>query len=156
MENASKALIIAGAILLAILIISLGIMIYNQAAGVVEKNAMNEVEISTFNQKFTQYEGTNVKGPQVNALLNQVIQNNVSTQDDKSKLVTVEVKNCILEANAAHPNVTWQKSDSVPSKMAPTSSTDIGKALAGRTYKVECKTNSKTGLVYEITITANT
>ena len=31
MENASKALIIAGAILLAILLISLGIMIFNQA-----------------------------------------------------------------------------------------------------------------------------
>ena len=31
MENASKALIIAGAILLAILIISLGLIVYNQA-----------------------------------------------------------------------------------------------------------------------------
>ena len=31
MENASKALIIAGAILLAILIISLGILIFSQA-----------------------------------------------------------------------------------------------------------------------------
>ena len=35
MENASKALIIAGAILLAILLISLGIMIYNQAQNTV-------------------------------------------------------------------------------------------------------------------------
>ena len=52
MENASKALIIAGAILLAILIISLGIMIYNQASGVVNNNAMSEVEIQSFNQKF--------------------------------------------------------------------------------------------------------
>ena len=34
MENASKALIIAGAILLAILIISLGIMIYQQASSI--------------------------------------------------------------------------------------------------------------------------
>ena len=43
MENASKALIIAGAILLAILIISLGIMIFRQASGVVDSNAMDEV-----------------------------------------------------------------------------------------------------------------
>ena len=55
MENASKALIIAGAILLAILLISLGIMIYTQASGVVNNNAMSEVEISSFNKKFTQY-----------------------------------------------------------------------------------------------------
>ena len=33
MENPSKALIIAGAILLAILLISLGIMIFNQEIG---------------------------------------------------------------------------------------------------------------------------
>ena len=37
MENASKALIIAGAILLAILLISLGIMIFNQAQDTVNK-----------------------------------------------------------------------------------------------------------------------
>ena len=49
MENASKALIIAGAILLAILIISLGILIYKQASGVVNNNAMSEVDISTYN-----------------------------------------------------------------------------------------------------------
>ena len=68
MENASKALIIAGAILLAILIISLGILIYNQASGVVNNNAMSEVETQNFNQKFTQYEGNSVRGTTVRAL----------------------------------------------------------------------------------------
>ena len=55
MENASKALIIAGAILLAILLITLGILVYNQAAGVINSNAMSDVEIQQFNQKFLQY-----------------------------------------------------------------------------------------------------
>lgn len=81
MENASKALIIAGAILLAILIISLGIMIYNQAAGVVNNNSMTEVEVTTFNQKFEQYLGTNVRGANVNSLINAVNTNNMSTDD---------------------------------------------------------------------------
>ena len=89
MENASKALIIAGAILLAILIISLGIMIYQQAAGVVNNNAMSEVEISSFNTRITQYTGSNVRGAQVNALLNQIQQNNVTYQDDTSKQISV-------------------------------------------------------------------
>ena len=40
MENASKALIIAGAILLAILLISLGIMIYTQAQNTVQNSGM--------------------------------------------------------------------------------------------------------------------
>lgn len=89
MENASKALIIAGAILLAILIISLGILIFNQAFGVVaNSNAMSEVEITQFNQKFTQYEGPKVRGATVKSLLQSVLSNNVM-QDDDDRRVTV-------------------------------------------------------------------
>lgn len=138
MENASKALIIAGAILLAILIISLGIMIYNQASGVVNNNAMSEVEISSFNQKFTQFEGTNVKGSQVNSLLTQIVQNNVANQEDKSKQVKIEVSSS-----------NWQ--GTVPTKdSAPVNSTT--KAQSGKTYKVTCDLDSKTGLVTKVKI----
>ena len=45
MENASKALIIAGAILLAILIIGLGIFIYRQAANTVSDTGMDQLAI---------------------------------------------------------------------------------------------------------------
>ena len=138
MENASKALIIAGAILLAILIISLGIMIYNQASGVVNNNAMSEVEISSFNQKFTQFEGTNVKGSQVNSLLTQIVQNNVANQEDKSKQVKIEVSSS-----------NWQ--GTVPTKdSVPVNSTT--KAQSGKTYKVTCFLDSKTGLVTKVKI----
>ena len=58
MENASKALIIAGAILLSILLISLGIYIFQQANGVISGSGMTKAEISSFNQQFTKYEGT--------------------------------------------------------------------------------------------------
>ena len=87
MENASKALIIAGAILLAILIISLGILIYNQAAGIANGNAMSEVEITQFNTQFTQYEGRQ-SGTTVRSLLQKVISNNLNA-DDPSKQVVV-------------------------------------------------------------------
>ena len=140
MENASKALIIAGAILLAILIISLGIMIFNQASGVVNNNAMDEVEISTFNQKFTQYEGTNVKGAQVNSLITQIIQNNVSTQSDTSKQVKLLV------------SATDWSGSTVDTATAITQSTQAGKAQTGKTYTVVCSTNSKTGLIDTVTI----
>ena len=139
MENASKALIIAGAILLAILIISLGIMIFNQASGVVNNNSMSEVEISSFNQKFTQYEGTNVKGSQVNALLNAIVQNNVANTEDKSKQVKISVT-----------STNWQ--GTVPTEAtAPTNATT--KAQTGKTYNVACTLDSKTGLVTTVTIT---
>lgn len=89
MENASKALIIAGAILLAILIITLGILVFNQAKGVIDGNAMSDIEIQQFNAKFTQYEGTRVRGATVNSMLQTVLANNTSVDDDNRK---VEVK----------------------------------------------------------------
>ncbi len=85
MENASKALIIAGAILLSILIISLGIMIYNQAAGVVNNNAMSDAEKTSFNAKFEQYAGT-VKGAQVRSLYQQVITSNSDEKNEERKV----------------------------------------------------------------------
>ena len=138
MENASKALIIAGAILLAILIISLGIMIYQQASGVVNNNAMSEVDISSFNQKFLQYTGTNVRGAQVNSLLNQIQTNNVTYQDDESRQVTVSV-------TATKWNGTEKPSGDLVGK-------SFTKANTGATYKVDYTTDSKTGLIDTITI----
>ncbi len=81
MENASKALIIAGAILLAILIISLGILIYNQAAGIANGNAMSEVEITEFNTQFTQYQGTQ-SGTSVRSLLQKVVSSNLNDNNE--------------------------------------------------------------------------
>ena len=147
MENASKALIIAGAILLAILIISLGILIYNQAAGVVNNNAMSEVEVQQFNQKFTQYEGTNVKGAQVNALLNQILQNNVANQEDTSKQVKILSSGVTLNKN-------WQsKVPPASIEKAQLQSSEVGKAMTGKTYEVSCTTDTKSGLVTAVTIT---
>lgn len=130
MENASKALIIAGAILLAILIISLGIMIYNQASGVVNNNAMSEVDISTFNQKFEQYFGTKVKGANVRALLTAIRSNATTNEGDASKIVGLDSTGNIKST-----------SDSVES---------------GSTYTVEAGSNGyQNGLIHVIKITKN-
>ena len=75
MENASKALIIAGAILLAILLISLGIMIFGQAQDTVNNSGMSQAEISAFNNKFIKYEGER-SGSVVKTLVNEIIASN--------------------------------------------------------------------------------
>ena len=85
MENASQAVIIAGAILLAILIISLGILIYNQASGIVTNNSMSEVDIQTFNNKFTQY-GGDQRGTSVRALIQQVQSSNAVPENASRKV----------------------------------------------------------------------
>ncbi len=123
MENASKALIIAGAILLAILIISLGILIYNQASGVVTNNSMDEVSIQTFNNKFLQYAGEQ-KGSAVRSLISQVEASNAAD----SSLGDVELK---------------YEGDGLSNK------DDVN---AGTTYTVTIATDSGTGLVDKVTI----
>ena len=55
MENASKALIIAGAILLSILIIGLGIFIFGQARNSLNSTNLSEYEIQVFNSKIENY-----------------------------------------------------------------------------------------------------
>lgn len=103
MENASKALIIAGAILLAILIISLGILIYNQASGVVNDNAMSEVELNSFNQKFTQYEGGSVRGTTVRSIYQAVLSNNI-TQDSTDRQVSIDGPSALDDGDVQLPD----------------------------------------------------
>ena len=59
MENASKALLIAGAILICILLIGVGMLIYNGAINNIDDGiaSMDENAKQAFNIKFTQYEG---------------------------------------------------------------------------------------------------
>ena len=146
MENASKALIIAGAILLAILIISLGIMVYRQASGVVDSNAMDEVAVSSFNEKFQQYVGKNVRGANVNALISSIIQNNLSNSDDTSKQVKLVGSGLTITGN--NPN--W--STKLPTGTAITSTSESGSALTGRSYEVSATPDEKSGYITTVTI----
>ena len=72
MENASKALIIAGAILLAILLISLGIIIFSQAQDTVNNSGMTQAEVQTFNGQLVKYEGAQ-KGTVVKTMIQEVL-----------------------------------------------------------------------------------
>ena len=73
MENASKALLIAGAILLAILVVSLIIYLAVSGGNFLISNTNNDSsEIKAFNSKFTKYEGNSVSGIDVKQLLKDV------------------------------------------------------------------------------------
>ena len=80
MENASKALIIAGAILLSILIIGLGMQVYNNASATMGSANMSSQEISSHNSQFEAYEGR-VKGSQIRSLIGIINQNNIDFVD---------------------------------------------------------------------------
>jgi hypothetical protein len=84
MENASKALIIAGAILLSILLISLGIMVYNNAKGTVNDANLDAETAQAFNAKWTPYKGTQ-RGTQLNTLI-ELIRTHNATNSRKVKI----------------------------------------------------------------------
>lgn len=100
MENASKALLIAGAILIVILLISLGIYIYSQAQQQVDSVNMDEQEILAFNNKFAPYFGENVTGAQVNALLQQVIASNGQATELGYQSIALDSSGNITDLNS--------------------------------------------------------
>lgn len=130
MENATKALLIAAAILIAILIISLSLVVYNMASQTLDGLNMTEAEITAFNDKFLQYEGTSVTGSSVKAMLRTVESNNISNQDSKGKQVTVYSDAAASDAN----------------QITSSSSIDTGKR-----YTVTCIKDTNSGLVTKIT-----
>ncbi|MEF2619393.1 MAG: hypothetical protein U0N02_01025, partial [Clostridia bacterium] len=84
MENASKALIIAGAILLAILIIGLGIFIYRQAANTVSDTGMDQLSIQQFNGQFENYLDKQLTSTSAKALIDTIKTNNAGKQSGES------------------------------------------------------------------------
>lgn len=138
MENATKALLIAAAILVAILIISLGLVVYNMAAETVQNVNMSDQEIKAFNDQFTRYEGTTQTGSTVNALVQTVLTSNMKYRadegdDNNPKLVAI-TGDVTMEQNA----------ENAPAKV-PT----------GNRYTITCIYTPATGLINEIQVAQN-
>ena len=74
MDNASKALIMAGAILIAVMLISLGVLLYNRAADVANDatDTIGNIGAQVFNEQFTQFCGPTVSASTVKTLINKV------------------------------------------------------------------------------------
>ena len=137
MENASKALIIAGAILIAIVLITFGVIILGQSSEIINNSSMSETEVAAFNAKFTAFEGTKVRGSKVNSLLQTVLQHNLSQDDAGKKVKITNMKDA-------------------PSLEATATTLPATKADTGATYKVECVYNTTgSGLINEIKLTKN-
>ncbi len=144
MENASKALLIAGAILIVILIIGVGMLVFSSTTGTIDEavKQMSSTEKDMYNQQFTQYEGTRVNGSNVKALLQKIRNNNNTNSDIDAKQVDFSFK---ASANAEEITDISQIS------------TAISKVNTAGTYtvKVEDKKNgfANDGLMDTVTIT---
>lgn len=129
MENASKALIIAGAILLAILIIALGVMVYNNAKETVGSADLSSTEITSFNSQWESYVGDNKTAAQIKSMFSAVIASNASeTNNGTARIVTINNQT----VNAQPTNI-----------------------ISSTTYKVVATYNNATGLITDLNYTNN-
>lgn len=93
MENASKALLIAGAILICILLIAIGMYIYNSANATVDSavSQMSQQEKDIYNAKVRSYLGDTVKGSEVKSMIDNIISMNQENVGKSGKFITIEV-----------------------------------------------------------------
>ena len=80
MENASKALIIAGAILISILLISVGILVMNSTGNMQDQvsSSADSMAIETFNSQFLSYETDTNSAVQIRTLISKVNASNAT------------------------------------------------------------------------------
>ena len=141
MENASKALLIAGAVLIVILLIGIGMLIYSRSTGVIDTAAstMNTQEIQAFNSQFTPYEGEQ-KGSSVRALISTVIANNGTYNPNNNYIYDKGNKAVAIDIN------------SMPNGVLSNVGTEYSWNIANSAKLSKLSSLIETGKTYKITI----
>lgn len=132
MENATKALLIAAAILIAIILISLGIAVVQKGSNALEQADLSDTEKQSYNMKWQNYESSNASVTEVNNLLATVLNHNVNEK--------AEGTNRYITASCGSITVN-------------NSSKSYVKVTGSDHYTIKCELDEKTGLVNKITIT---
>lgn len=145
MENASKALLIAGAVLICIVLISVGMMIISSSTEVTDQvdDLTSTQAAQTFNNQFSKYAGTQ-KGSSVKTLLETIATSNNTAGSGSGKTVQVTTNNVgngtQLTSNNDSNAIVGMMSNVVNSKK----------------YKVEITAQDTEGYISAITITLQT
>lgn len=94
MENASKALIMAGEILIGVLII--GILVYGylniSSLNKTEQEAIKTEQLSAFNKEYESYNRKLIRGVDVISVMNKAIDNNKKYEEDDYYTINVQFK----------------------------------------------------------------
>ena len=140
MENASKALIIAGAIILSILIIGLGMFIFQKANSATEGADLSSQKVKAYNSVFEQYVGTQT-GINVKALLDEVRSHNLANASDAS--LNIDVQESSQAATTTPPTA---------AVTAATVNTIRAKIQNGKSYTVDFGYDASTGFIVAVGI----
>lgn len=114
MENATKALLIAGSVLIAIVLIAVGIKILSSTSGITDEvdGLSTTMEASIFNSQFTQYAGRQ-SATEVRALISLIASTYRAGNEHTVKL---QIKK--ITGNGFTSNYTYSTADSISDKMS--------------------------------------
>lgn len=142
MENASKALLIAGAILIVILLIAVGMMVYRGAQGSINKaiGQMSSTEKDIHNSQFEPYIGSNKSGSEMRTLCSKVISNNSNSDNIKVKLTKITKNGADLTFGD-----TTENENELSSSMSAINT--------GASYKYNIEAIYSSGVITEIKVT---
>mgnify|MGYP005815108301 CR=1 FL=1 len=147
MENASKALIIAGAILLAIAIIGVAMAVFTGVSDTISGGAdsLSTQEIQAYNQEFLAYEGDR-RGSLVRSLCDSVSAHNRMAEDPSRTIAVV--------MGEIQPDEEWPAPTEEGAEGTTTSAINQIKSqiYAGRTYTVTFGYDPDSGLITRIAI----
>lgn len=166
MENASKALLIAGAILICILLIAIGMYIYNSAQSTIQTAAgqMGQQDKEMYNSMIKKYVGNSKKGSDVKQMIEDVISQNSQYVNESGKFISIHATNISGYAGTSENTDLKGVCDAAnvyENKNAENNQTNIDNARteyrklkqkisAGRNYKVE--EDEKDGIIYSVRI----
>lgn len=154
MENASKALIIAGAILISIVLISIGMVIVGRAQGMFDRasTSMNQQEKQLFNAQFQSYEGRQ-SGTQVKALITQIIASNNQYYEKEGETVTIEFEGITSSSLTAASPIKIEEPTAEAADQFSTQAANLRINInTGAKYDVTLVTAAATGLINTIKI----
>ena len=153
MENASKALLIAGAILIVILLIGVGMMVYQGAQGSIGEavSRMNQQEKQIYNEQFSQYEGTNKKGSQVQALIQAVSTNNAENKEVPEKSVGLDLSAANISGITTNK---WDYKTLATDESLNQMSAARARVNKNALFTIETEMDVQTGLIKNIKVTA--
>lgn len=143
MENASKALLIAGSVLIVILLIAMGVRVFNSTQGTTEQveGTMQSTEVAMFNNKFLPYIGNNKSKTDVMSLANNIIASN-STNNVKIELsYKIKIKTVTY---------TWAGTDTIAQQACMQR---ISECDASSKFKITVQSYNANGYIEKIYIT---
>ena len=102
MENMSQALLIAAGILVGILIISMGVYLFSQAAAIPRdyNEKLENDKLAAFNEKFEVYNREDVTAQDIVTVINLAVQNNRKyNEEDVDYYITVYLDGILMNAS---------------------------------------------------------